>query len=172
MTSHSTPSTAAETKVLALLFSYRGPIVCPRYLAKIHLQGRLIARISSDGTVWLEGVNPGAIAVTGDSLASANTELRRVLTNVFSDFAEEAETGPKFRALVKKFFSETDDVSVAEWKDAVTRFREGNVNAPSELPRYSADDEIVVEVAYKSLARVTTADNDAAAAPNRLATAA
>ena len=163
------PSTV--TGVFALLFSYRGPIVCQGYLAKIDLQGRLLARISKD-SVWLEGVNPGALAVTGTSLAEANTELRRVLTNVFSDFAKEATTGAGFRALVKRFFNETDDATVAEWTDAVMRVRKGGVEVPSGLPKYSADDEICVSVAWKKFERLTPGDNDAAAGPNRLATAA
>ncbi len=163
--------TTHTTTVLPLLFSYRGPIVGHGYMAKIDLCGRLLSRVEA-GSTWLEGVNPGAIAVSADSLQEANSELRRALTNVFSDFAEEAATQAKFRALVRQFFKDTDQETVAEWKAAVVSVRQGNVRAPDGLHAVPAETEIYVRVSCKKLALLTPTDNDAAAQLNGLAAAA
>lgn len=165
-----TTPTAAET-VLPLIFSYRGPIFGRGYLAKIDLRGRLLARVQED-IVWLEGVNPGAIAVVGCSLEEANIELRRTLTNTFSDFAEEVTSTAKFRALVRQFFNDTDPETIAEWESAVACVRQGNIKTPTGLRRSPAETEIYVRVTCKSTARITPTDNDAAALPNGLAAAA
>lgn len=149
-----------DVQVLPLLFSYKGPIFGRGFLATVDLRGRIIARVDP-GRTWLEGVNPGAFAASGRTLDDANVELRQVLTNVFIDFAAEAEGDPQlFQARVEEFFHETDPETIAEWATCVTGVRSGHVKAPDDLPRAAAETPRGVEVTYKLLNEVGPVDTE------------
>lgn len=141
-----------------ILFTHRGTILGNGFLAEIELKGRLIATPEVEG-VWLYGVNPGALAVSGRTLADANVELRNTLTRVFIDFAEDASTFDAFKTRVEQFFDETDSESVREWEDAVKCVRAGNVVGPEGLIRADANEARYVNVTRKAVEAVTPKDN-------------
>ena len=142
-----------------LLFKFRAPVMGNGFVAVVHLHGRLLARPGEGGRVWLDGVNPGALAVDAPSLERANLELHSALTAVFADFAEQAPKFNDFKVAVEKFFHDTDGDSVAEWLESVKAVQQGKIAAPEGLPRYSADLPLTVEVTCKSTENVTPKDN-------------
>ncbi len=60
--------------------------------------------------MWIDGVNPGAIALGAKTLNETPVELRNTLARVFIDFAREALDFDDFKARVEAFFEETDVV--------------------------------------------------------------
>ena len=149
-----------DTKSLAwpLLFTYRGTILGNGFLAEVEFQGRVLATPEIDG-VWVDGVNPGAIAVGGKTLADTRTELINTLARVFVDFAEQQGTFDDFRARVERFYSETDTNTEREWAEAVAAVRGGTVVGPEGMPKKDADSTPYVKVTRKSAEAVTPKDN-------------
>jgi hypothetical protein len=142
-----------------LLFRFRGPVLGKGYIAVVELLGRVIARPEDNDSVWLDGVNPGALAVGASSIKSANKELNSALTAVFVDFAEQADGFDDFKTAVVKFFHETDDESVSEWEASVAAVQRGALTSPGILPVLSAQSPLTVDVTYKSIESVTPQDN-------------
>lgn len=120
-----------------LIFNFRAPILCDGFIARVELRGRLLARAEHDA-VWLDGVNPGALALSAPSINTAGLELHSALTAVFVDFAEEHTSFDEFKAAVEQFFHDTDDDSVQEWQEAVSAVQQGLITAPAGLPVYPA----------------------------------
>ena len=149
--------TTTDSPVWPLLFTHRGSIIGKGFVAEVAIFGRLIARVEAEG-VWFDGVNPGAMAVGAKTLSEGGPEVRDVITSVLVDFAEEADTFDDFKARVEAFVNETDDGTVAEWKDAVQQVRDGHVTIP-DLPMHSADQAVSVKVIQKPLSALTSADN-------------
>jgi hypothetical protein len=141
-----------------LLFNHRGTILGKGFLAEVELQGRLLATPEVEG-IWLDGVNPGSLALGASNLAEANAELQNTLTLLLIDFAEEAPTFDAFKANVEHFFNDTDTDSEREWNAAVECVRAGAVNGPEGLPRHRAESERIVKVTQKAVEAVTPKDN-------------
>lgn len=154
---------AAEASTVAwpLIFKYRAPILGNGYIALVELQGRLLARPEADGQVWLDGVNPGALALGAPSLKTANLELHSALTAIFVDLAETSPKFEDFKEVASKFFEECDDDTVAEWKSCVERIQSGEIVGPQGLPVYSALMPATITVTFKSLEDLTPSDNPA-----------
>jgi hypothetical protein len=138
-----------------LLFSYRVPVEVQGLLARIELSGRATAYVDDDGSVWMDGVNPGSFAVSGDSLKDAEVDLRSTLTDIFLDIAEVdlrstltdifldiAESSgdiAEFKRQAEDFLYSTDNDTVAEWEAALSRVRKSAGMAVAGLKRRSAD---------------------------------
>jgi hypothetical protein len=141
-----------------LLFTYKSPVFGKGFIADVKLCGRLLAELEADG-VWLYGVNPGGFAATAPTLALAGPEVTTVLSTLFVDFAEEANTFDAFKAQVQRFFDQTDDETLSEWKAAVDAVRSGALAAPPGLPIESADAPCTVSVTSRPITQVTPQDN-------------
>ena len=141
-----------------LLYSHRGTIMANGFLAEIELHGRLLATKEPEG-VWIDGVNPGAIAVGAKTLSDTYGELRNTLARVFIDFADQSKDFDEFKAKVEHFFNETDPDTERDWEDAVLEVRSGDVVGPDELPRVNANTNRSVSVRLKTVEAVTTKDN-------------
>ncbi len=141
-----------------LLFTYKGPVFGKGFLSYVELCGKLLAVPETEG-VWLNGVNPGAVAVGARTLDEANRELRDVLTRVFIDFAETTDSFSGFKAAVERFYGETDPGTVEEWEQAIEAMQSGLVPVPSGLLRKPAGWDCFVRVTEKSLDQVTPLDN-------------
>src|ERR1700739_4655066 len=111
---------AEETKSPAwpLLFTHRGTIMGKGFLAEIEFQGRVLATPEVEG-IWVSGVHPGAIAVGAATLADTHTELFNTLGRVFVDFAQQSGTFDEFKAMVERFYYESDPETEHEWEQAV-----------------------------------------------------
>jgi len=147
-----------EPSAWPLLFRHHGPVLGKGFVAVVTMQGRLLARPDGDG-IWLDGVNPGALALGADNVRVAGAELRTVLTGIFTDFAEQAESFEAFKAAVVEFFNATDDETVAEWTSCVTAVQMGRSTLPGILPVWTADTPLSVEVTRKSVENVSPKDN-------------
>ena len=122
-----------------LLFLYRVPVTVQGSVAIVELSGRATAYVDEDGPVWLDGVNPGAFAASGDSLKDAEVDLRKTLTEIFLDIAEESGDLAEFRQIAEDFLCSTDDESVSEWEAALSRVRKSTGIGVAGLKRRSAD---------------------------------
>ena len=142
-----------------LLFRYRGPVLGKGYVAVVELHGRLLARPAEGGGVWLDGVNPGALALGAPTIQAARKELNSALTGVFVDFAAEADSFDAFKAQVERFFQDTDAGSVAEWQACVAEVQSGRITSPGLLPVLKASSPLLVTVIRKSADAVTPQDN-------------
>ncbi len=109
-----------------LLCGFHEIIVGKGFASVVSIDGRAMAE-SEDGSWWLYGVNPGAVAGTGVSLDSAVIDFRGRIKGVLADYASEAPDLDAFRAAVDGFFHETDPVTVAEWDAARAAVRAGSV---------------------------------------------
>jgi hypothetical protein len=122
-----------------LLFLYRVPVEVQGLLARIELSGRATAYVDDDGSVWMDGVNPGSFAVSGDSLKDAEVDLRSTLTDIFLDIAESSVDIAEFKRQAEDFLYSTDNDTVAEWEAALSRVRKSAGMAVAGLQRRSAD---------------------------------
>lgn len=151
----------APTVAWPLIFKYHAPILGNGYIALVELQGRLLARPEADGQIWLDGVNPGALALGAPSLKTANLELHSALTAVFVDIAETSPAFDEFKQAASKFFYDCDEDTVAEWKSCVEKIQSGEVAGPDGLPVYSALTPATITVTLKSVEDLTPGDNPA-----------
>jgi hypothetical protein len=171
-------TTDRETKPATwpLLFTSKSRVFGKGYIAQIELSGRLLAELEVDG-VWLYGVNPGAIAVGAATLATANVDLYKALTAVFTDFADEADSFAVFKTSVEKYFNECDQDTLTEWEHGVARMKASTtVEAPAGLPiKDGVKTKVYVRVSEQSADTITPKDNkvpDCEPAPSQLAAAA
>jgi hypothetical protein len=147
-----------------LLFKHRSPVLGNGFVALVEMHGRLLARPDAeqgpDG-IWIDGVNPGALALPAENIRSASHALRSALTGVLVDFAEEASSFDDFKAAVEEFFRETDAETVGEWEACVAEVQSGRLSSPGLLPVLSANVPLLVQVTRKSTEAVTPKDNSA-----------
>jgi hypothetical protein len=150
-------STTATSLAWPLFFKHHGTLLGKGFLADIEIHGRLLARPEAGG-VWIDGVNPGAIAFGGATLNETHAELRDTLARIFVDFAEQAADFDGFKTLVEGFFAESDDETLREWDAAVAAVRAG-VPGPDGVPRRDASAEPYIRVTPKPVEAVTPKDN-------------
>lgn len=122
------------------------------YLAAVAMDGRALLHEEDDGSVWVEGVNPGGFAGTGNNPAEALEGFRREYKAALYDMAEEATSFEVFRAQVQAFFDNQGEIPVREWMEAVEDVREGRVEAgwANRRPADSLRGVHVVEVGERS----------------------
>lgn len=112
-----------------LYCDFKELVVGRGFLAGIEVHARVIAEQEGSG-IWLNGVNPGAIAEGGENLSAAVTNFRVRLKAVFVDFAVESKTFEAFKTRVTEFFKATDDETEREWEEARQAVRAGRVDLP------------------------------------------
>lgn len=141
-----------------LLFSYRGPVIGPKFLAEVMLRGRLLASVEPEGW-WLYGVNPGALAVDGKSLDEADCQLKETMHDVLVGFAEEAESFDDFKRSVEEYFYAVCEPVLQEWTEAVANVRSSPTIKIEGLPKKPADSDMFVRVTKKAERDMSAADN-------------
>lgn len=152
-----TPSPAIGAAI-PLFFTYRDCLFGNGFVVDVVARhGRALCVQESDG-FWMYGVNPGAMAASGDTPDEAHSEFRSLFSAILNDLAHEAESFEQFRALVTEFFEDTNPGHEREWFSAVEAVRSRKVDAPG-IPRVPAETprEIVV-----SMKRVFSADDNVA----------
>lgn len=122
-----------------ILFNRSDLIEGNGFIARVSVAGRALLTEEAD-EIWVEGVNPGGFAATGESLGDAlNTFCAEYLAVLF-DIAGDASSIREFKEEVGRFFGETNQAASAEWDQAVQEVREGRVTAdwlikrPAETP--------------------------------------
>ena len=140
---------------IPLFFRFEHIVFGRGFLADVRFLGRATCTRedgSEDGSAWMYGVNPGALAEEGNDMKSAVANFREALTGVLFDLAEGSGSFEEFRAAAQSFYEATDAESVAEWEEARQAIREGadpDLDPGLDLRRETGDsgpDFKVVEV--------------------------
>lgn len=103
----------------ALMFNFREDVNGNGFLARVSARGRALAVHEDDGW-WVYGVEPGAIAASGDSPHGACLEFELSFRKVLYDFAEDATTYESFEREVSRFFHERDNTEEKRWESCVS----------------------------------------------------
>jgi hypothetical protein len=128
-----------------ILFGLRDLIEGNGYLAAVATDGRALLHEEDDGSVWVEAVNPGGFAGTGNNPAEALESFRREYKAALYDMAEEARSCDDFRARVQAFFENQGEIPARDWAEAVEDVRKGRVEA-DWMNRRPADSALGVRV--------------------------
>ncbi|HTG32522.1 MAG TPA: hypothetical protein VLB76_06285 [Thermoanaerobaculia bacterium] len=139
-----------------LLFGRREKVEGNGFIARVAVSGRVLLT-DEDGEFWVEGVNPGGLAATGNSASEALAQFCQDFLAVLFDIASEAEDFDHFRDQVGKFFSETSAPALEDWEEAVRQVRAGQVDA-DWLTKKSAETRLGVEVTLFSQPAATNND--------------
>lgn len=121
-----------------LLLRYQGATIGTGFVADVTMTAKVLATVEADG-VWLNGVQPGAMAAGGDTVEQAHLKLRESLRLLMVDFATESANFDEFRLNVESFFNQTDVETMAEWDDALVAVRALRTGALG-LPEWKAED--------------------------------
>lgn len=73
-----------------------------------------------DHRYWIFGVNPGAVAASGNDLCEAENDLCATLSGVFLDMAQESNNLDSFMLSANEFLESTDAESLEEWRQQRT----------------------------------------------------
>jgi hypothetical protein len=141
-----------------LLFTYRDTLFGPGFVVEVVTEGRALAVREDDDEFWVYGVNPGALAASGSSLAEAHAAFRSAYRQVLLDTAATVGSFEEFKADAERFFADTD-ADLEAWHSAVQDVRAGHIDAP--LPHESADTPRSIRVALKAPQAVSALDNQA-----------
>lgn len=112
-----------------VIFTHECPVFGNGYLAKVRICGRILASAEAEDEFCIYGVNPGAIAATGETMVEALADFRTRLTAVLFDFAKEASSFDEFRGAVQGFVYSTDEEEREAWDAAVEAVRANHVQA-------------------------------------------
>lgn len=130
-----------------LWLAHRGVTVGRGFIARVELDGRLLARRDSTG-VWLEGVAPAGLVIDAGAseMDELRSQVRQTLVDALDLFAKDAGTFGEFRDAVQSFLSTTDEEASRAWHDAVKRVRSAREERPGGLEVWPADRETSVTV--------------------------
>lgn len=94
------------------------------FLARITMSGRTLMRLE-DGEWWMYGVQPAAIAASGENIDEAFRNFRASYKQILMDIAQESRTFKDFETQVIKFFEENDADNEDErsWEEALGTIR-------------------------------------------------
>lgn len=145
-----------------LLIDFKGTLFCQGFVAEVKAGGRLVASEYAPDDWWLYGVNPGAIAASGDSLDAAHEQFRVAMREILVRFATEAESFAAFKRETESFFLSTNEPAKADWQVAVDRVRTYK-ECLGDLPIRSAASRVFVDVIEKKIDQVMPSDNTVSA---------
>lgn len=143
-----------------LLCGFREMVAGDGFLASVAIDGRALGVQEDDGTWWIYGVNPGAIAETGATLAEAHAALLRAFKAYTLDVASESKDFAAFDREVRRFFEQGDQETRAEWEAAVVEVRAGRLDL-DPLPKVDSR-QSVFAVRVHQIATPTPAENQLA----------
>ncbi|HXU29333.1 MAG TPA: hypothetical protein VN851_02045 [Thermoanaerobaculia bacterium] len=130
---------------LPLLFGRSELVEGDGFLARVHVSGRALLT-EEEGRFWVEGVTPGGFAASGATSAEALTHFCEEYNAVLFDIAADAPSFEDFEAEVQRFFNDTSEEVLGEWKQAVEEVRSGTVNQANWLKKQSADSPVSMVV--------------------------
>jgi hypothetical protein len=116
-----------------LLFTYRDTLFGPGFVVEVVTDGRALAVEETAGEFWVYGVNPGALAASGNSLAEAHAAFRSAYRQVLLDTAAAVQSYDEFKADVEWFFTDTD-ADLDAWSSAVQEDRGGTRSQARQVP--------------------------------------
>jgi hypothetical protein len=132
-----------EVKDHPILVTLQDAVAGNGFLARITLFGRTLMR-HEDGKWWMYGVQPAAIAASGNNVAEAFLNFKNSYQGILFDFAQDSADFPSFKQEVERFFNEedTDGADDRLWWESLRTIRAANCQVPdefSDLPRQSPE---------------------------------
>lgn len=121
-----------------MLYSLRELVHGEGFVARVELDGRALATEEDAGEWWVYGVNPGAIAASGQTLQEAFAALQASFRAYLVDCAASEPSFETFKEEVELFLHETDSEALDDWDKALKAVRAG-VATPQDLGKKSAD---------------------------------
>ena len=126
-----------------ILITLQDAVAGNGFLARITLFGRTLMR-QEDGKWWMYGVQPAAIAASGDSIAEAFLNFKNSYQAILFDIAQDSQDFSTFKVEVERFFNEADADNEDErtWYQSLNTIRTNNCLTPDEfsgLPRKTAE---------------------------------
>ncbi|HKI00449.1 MAG TPA: hypothetical protein VKK31_00570 [Thermoanaerobaculia bacterium] len=101
-----------------LLFGRHELVEGNGFIARVAVSGRALMT-DEEGEFWVEGVNPGGFAASGQSPNEALAEFSTAFRMVLLDIAADVRSFEDFNSEVRKFFAETSEPALREWEEAV-----------------------------------------------------
>lgn len=156
-----------EVKDHPILITLQDAVAGNGFLARITLFGRTLMR-QEDGKWWMHGVQPAAIAASGNSVAEAFLNFKTSYQSILFDFAQDSADFSAFKKEVERFFNEGDVDNEDEriWQESLKAIRTQTCHIPdefSDVPRQPAESKpftITVErVDAKAQTKFTPQDN-------------
>jgi hypothetical protein len=120
-----------------LIFRFDDVVSGEGFVGRVTAQGRALL-VREDEGFWLYGVTPGGISAGGHERSEALNEFKRAYYSVLLEIADEATSAGEFEEMVRAFFSEESRPMLADWKAALGRVREGEIEL--DMERVSADE--------------------------------
>jgi predicted RNase H-like HicB family nuclease len=138
------PEGTVELKEHPIMLTLQDSISGNGFLARITMSGRTLMRHEDDGKWWMYGVQPAAIAASGDNIDEAFRNFRAAYWQILADMAQESTSFEEFDAQVRRFFDENDADNEDErlWEAALGAIRGIACEPPapfSKLPRRSPE---------------------------------
>src|SRR5947208_4789436 len=139
-------ATTEETVTLRahpIMITLQDAIAGNGFLARITLFGRTLMR-HEDGKWWMYGVQPSAIAASGNNIAEAFLNFKNSYQAILFDIAQDSKDFSEFKHEVERFFNEADSDNEDErmWHESLKTIRTKTCQVPDEfadLPRQSTE---------------------------------
>ncbi|MGE3342743.1 MAG: hypothetical protein AB7L71_04835 [Vicinamibacterales bacterium] len=144
-----------------LLLKFNGTTIGRGFVASVTFTGRFVGEETEhDGHTewWLYGVNPSAIAESGERLQDANQNLRDAIKDSLDWFASQASGFVDFKARVASFVNTTNEENLSEWQEAVERVRATKATLEN-LPVWGAAMCATVDVLEREVTDLSPSDN-------------
>ncbi|MGI9079150.1 MAG: hypothetical protein ACR2G6_17740 [Gemmatimonadaceae bacterium] len=122
---------------MPLIYTYQDTVHGNGFLAGITVSGRALAVREEDGW-WMYGVQPGAIAEGGETLAEARAGFRASYQSYLFDITETAGSSDELSAEIHRFFDAVDEQAAQAWERAIDDIANDRVTLEppfSKLPR-------------------------------------
>lgn len=112
---------------LPLLFLFKDEVSSKHFPATVEVKtrGRVLSLLDG-GKVWMYGVQPGAIAASGNDRKEAEGAFRAAYKAVLLDLAEDATDLAAFKEQARGFFNQVCEPRLEEWWQAVGKVRQAN----------------------------------------------
>jgi len=109
-----------------LVFTFSDVVSGNGFLAGVAISGSALM-LQEDGAWWLYGVQPGAIAESGETPRDAHAQFRSLYRAYLFDTAESAASFDAFSGEVNRFFNTVDSETEISWNQAIEDISSGRV---------------------------------------------
>src|SRR5262245_52292466 len=113
---------AEAAKSYPLIFQVTNEISCHDVFAEVVIRGRALM-VAEDGEWWCNGVNLGAITEAGATPPEACVTFKIGLSQVISEFADNAKSFESFKRDIETFVHHVDVTEAKRWEDARAEIR-------------------------------------------------
>lgn len=147
-----------------VMYTLRDVVSGEGFLAGVTVWGHALMVQEDDGSWWVYGVRPGAIAEFGTTPQEAFHKFRDRYKTLLFDYATEVPDFETFKKEVEAFYTQPNAEEEQRWAEAFKAIRNGEVKieAPfTELPKQSPETRPtgITILPLHQLQRFTATDN-------------